>query len=195
MKLSGVQQGAGLVHSLKLKFFEISLRVPPSDVVRVLFYRSSFFGAPMRAYFQSLLRGRSEWTVGERELFAMFVSHHNDCTFCTSAHRAVAARALGEDVVEAVLSDYRTAKVSDQVRAVLGFLERLAHDPDGIGPDDVRSVLDRGVSTDALRTAIQIAEGFGIINRVADALGFDVPPASVFANEADFLLKRGYKPI
>jgi uncharacterized peroxidase-related enzyme len=195
LKLTSIQHGGSVIHKLKLKFFELSLKAPPSDVIRVLFYRSSFFGAPMRAYFQSLLRGRSEWTVGERELFATFASHCNDCTFCTGAHKAVAIRALGEDVVNGVIRDYRTANVSEPMRAVLGFLERLANDPQAIGPDDVKNVLAKGVSVDALRNAIQISEGFAIINRVADALGFEVPPASVFAKEAEFLLKRGYKPM
>ena len=195
MKLRGIQEGAGVVHKLKLKFFELSLRVPPSDVVRVLFYRSAFFGAPMRAYFHNLLRGRSEWTVGERELFAAFASHCNECTFCTSAHKAIAERVLGEEVVDAVLKDYKTAPVNEPLRAVLGFLEKMARDPNGVAPEDVRSVLARGVSVEALRNAIQISEGFAIINRVADALGFEVQPASVFANEAEFLLKRGYKPM
>jgi uncharacterized peroxidase-related enzyme len=195
MKLRGIQKGGGVVHKLKLKFFELSLRVPPSDVVRVLFYRSAFFGAPMRAYFHDLLRGRSEWTVGERELFATFASHCNECAFCTGAHRAIAERALGEEVVDAVLKNYRTAKINEPVRAVLGFLQKMARDPNGICAEDVRAVLAEGVSVEALRNAIQIAEGFAIINRVADALGFELPPASMFANEAEFLLKRGYKPM
>jgi hypothetical protein len=85
--------------------------------------------------------------------------------------------------------------VRDQIRAVLSFLDKLAQKPHEIGPDDVRQVLATGVSAGALRNAIQIAEAFGIINRIADALGFDVPPASTFAKEAEFLLKRGYKPM
>ena len=38
-----------------------------------------------------MLRGPSDWTVGERELIAAFVSNLNQCRFCTTSHGAVAA--------------------------------------------------------------------------------------------------------
>ena len=54
-------------------------RVP--DVVRTLRYRHPFFGTPHSAHTQAVLRGPSEWSVGERELFAAFVSKVNQCHF------------------------------------------------------------------------------------------------------------------
>ncbi|WP_434425530.1 hypothetical protein [Nannocystis pusilla] len=39
------------------------------------------FGAPMGALFQEVLRGPSEWSIGERELFAAWVSKKNECEF------------------------------------------------------------------------------------------------------------------
>jgi hypothetical protein len=53
----------------------------PSDMRKLLLYRSEIFGAPMSDAFQELLRGPSEWSVGERELFAAFVSVQNQCPF------------------------------------------------------------------------------------------------------------------
>jgi hypothetical protein len=51
------------------------------DVVRTLRYRRSFFGAPHTAHTQAAMRGPSSWSVGERELFAAFVSRLNQCEF------------------------------------------------------------------------------------------------------------------
>jgi hypothetical protein len=51
------------------------------DVVRTLRYRQDFFGRHHTAHTQAVMRGRSEWSVGERELFAAFVSRVNDCAF------------------------------------------------------------------------------------------------------------------
>jgi hypothetical protein len=52
-----------------------------SDISRVLAYRAELFGAPYSACLQDVLRGPSEWSVGERELFAAFTSYKNQCLF------------------------------------------------------------------------------------------------------------------
>ena len=51
------------------------------DVVRTIFFRPAYFGTPFSALVQATLRGPSEWSVGERELFASFVSERNKCRF------------------------------------------------------------------------------------------------------------------
>jgi len=51
------------------------------DVVRTIVYRPELFGRPFSDALQALMRGPSEWAVGERELFAAFVSAQNQCPF------------------------------------------------------------------------------------------------------------------
>jgi hypothetical protein len=51
------------------------------DVVRTIRYRPELFGRPFSAAMQQVMRGPSEWSVGERELFAAFVSCQNQCPF------------------------------------------------------------------------------------------------------------------
>jgi hypothetical protein len=51
------------------------------DVVRTMRYRPELFGRPFSAAMQQVMRGPSEWSVGERELFAAFVSCQNQCPF------------------------------------------------------------------------------------------------------------------
>ena len=53
----------------------------PVDVIKALLYRPEFFGAHMSQAFQDVMRGPSEWSPGERELFAAFVSAQNQCPF------------------------------------------------------------------------------------------------------------------
>ena len=56
-------------------------RRPPPDVVKTLLYRPELFGKAANALFQRALRGPSDWSVGERELMAAYVSRLNQCVF------------------------------------------------------------------------------------------------------------------
>lgn len=56
-------------------------RHPAPDVVKTLTYRPEFFGGPMSNVFQEVMRGSSEWSIGDRELMAAYVSKTNECEF------------------------------------------------------------------------------------------------------------------
>lgn len=51
------------------------------DVLNALHYRPELFGRAFSDATDLALRGPSEWTPGERELFAAFVSAQNQCPF------------------------------------------------------------------------------------------------------------------
>ena len=72
-------------HTLKMKLLFIMMRLvsgfPAPDVVKTLRYRPEFFGGHMNRVFQSVMRGPSEWSVGDRELMAAYVSKVNACAF------------------------------------------------------------------------------------------------------------------
>jgi hypothetical protein len=53
----------------------------PVDVIKTLYYRPELFGEPFSAALDTAMRGSSEWSAGERELFAAFVSSLNQCPF------------------------------------------------------------------------------------------------------------------
>jgi hypothetical protein len=81
MRLSAVERGDRV--SLRLFYWLLrkmsGFRAP--DVVRTLRYRPLLFGLPHRTHTHAVMRGPSEWSVGERELFAAFVSRRNRCQF------------------------------------------------------------------------------------------------------------------
>jgi hypothetical protein len=72
-------------HSFKTKALFAVMRVvsraPVPDVIKTLTYRPDFFGTPVNEIFQEAMRGPSEWSVGDRELMASFVSKTNECEF------------------------------------------------------------------------------------------------------------------
>jgi hypothetical protein len=50
-------------------------------VLKTLQYRPELFGEPFSNALDVALRGPSDWSAGERELFAAFVSSLNQCPF------------------------------------------------------------------------------------------------------------------
>jgi hypothetical protein len=56
---------------------------PPEalGVVKTLMYRPELFGRPFSETLDVAMRGPSEWSAGERELFAAFTSLLNQCHF------------------------------------------------------------------------------------------------------------------
>ncbi|MHB8470090.1 MAG: carboxymuconolactone decarboxylase family protein [Gaiellaceae bacterium] len=52
-----------------------------SDISLALRYRPELFGQPFSALLQEVMKSPSDWTEGERELFAAFVSAQNQCPF------------------------------------------------------------------------------------------------------------------
>ena len=52
-----------------------------SDISLALRYRPELFGAPFSEFLQQVMRGPSDWSEAERELFAAFVSKLNQCPF------------------------------------------------------------------------------------------------------------------
>ncbi len=63
------------------KLNQVLVDEPVSDVVRTVSYRSELFGQYFIEGLHELLRGPSGWSVGERELFASFVSRKNACQY------------------------------------------------------------------------------------------------------------------
>ena len=53
----------------------------PLGVVKTLLYRPQLFGRPFSEALDAIMRGPSDWSAGERELFAAFTSLLNQCPF------------------------------------------------------------------------------------------------------------------
>lgn len=97
--------------------------------------------------------------------------------------------------MQRILDDPAEAPIDEKLRATLRFLRKMTREPDALGPDDARAVLATGVSRAALYDAIHVAYLFNIYDRLADTLGWQVPPEGdrSYAKAADNLLSRGYQ--
>ena len=80
MRLTKVHRGHRFPDKAMLAMMRLVAGHAPG-VVRTLKYRKEYFGRPFSELTQQVMRGPSEWTVGEREVFAAFVSRLNQCVF------------------------------------------------------------------------------------------------------------------
>ena len=80
MRLRKVHEGHKLPDKAMLGVIRLMMGHAPG-VVRTLRYRKEYFGRPFSELTQQVMRGPSAWSVGEREIFAAFVSRLNQCVF------------------------------------------------------------------------------------------------------------------
>jgi alkylhydroperoxidase family enzyme len=97
-----------------------------------------------------------------------------------------------EAIVAAVLADRTTAPVSDKMRAVLALLEKLAVTPADVSPEDIESVRSAGVTDKAVEEAIYVCFLFSVMDRLADAFGFDIHSPEEFSRGGRVLYSKGY---
>jgi AhpD family alkylhydroperoxidase len=199
MRLRILDSGHGFGTKALFALIRAVSRQPVLDVVKLVKYRSDFYGGPMSAVTQEAMRGPSAWSVGDRELMAAFVAKTNQCEFCTKAHAAVAQRAYRDGkAVSAFLSDLDTAAILDTVaieeplRATLLMLGKLTREH-AVDAEDMRAVLAAGASREQIEDALAVCFSFNVIGRLADAFGFFVPGPKAFEDGAKYLLARGYR--
>ena len=79
--LSVVDSGHGPAEAAVLDVIRERSGAEPLGVVKTIYYRPELFGRPFSDALDEAMRGPSEWTAGERELFAAFTSLLNQCPF------------------------------------------------------------------------------------------------------------------
>ena len=81
MRLKQLENSHRVRQKLLLLMMGLITRSRVPDVVRTLLYRPEFFRKPFSRITQSVMRLGREWSAGECELFAAFVSRKNQCPF------------------------------------------------------------------------------------------------------------------
>jgi len=97
------------------------------------------------------MRGESEWTPGEREVIAAFVSQLNDCPFCVGVHSGIADRR------DAGPSDpigwWRPGEAPAHLAAIFGLFDKVTLTGDNVGREDIERTCAAGLSNAAITDA------------------------------------------
>jgi hypothetical protein len=81
VRLRCLEGGHDVVEAQALELIRTERGTEPPDVLKTLHYRPELFGRPFSDTLELAMHGPSDWSVGERELFAAFVSSRNQCPF------------------------------------------------------------------------------------------------------------------
>lgn len=193
MRLGILDHGQSLGRKALFAFIQLVTRQPVLDVVRQVSYRPDFYGKPMGALTHEAMRGDSQWSVGDRELMAAYISKVNQSEYCIKAHSATAHRAYQDEAkVTDVLTDLDTATINEPLRATLRLLGKLTREHT-VEPDDVREVLATGASRQQIEDALAVCFAFNVIDRLGDTFGYSIASPEAFDAGAKYLLNRGYR--
>ena len=193
MRLDILNNGYGVGTKLLFAVIRLFSGHPVPDAAKLVFYRPDFYGTHSKEFTHEAMRGPSDWSVGDRELMAAYVSKVNDTAFCIAAHTATARRAYQDGPkVAAVLTDLETAPIEEPLRATLRMLGKLT-DEATISAEDMREVLAAGVTARQVEDALAVCAAFNTTDRLGDAFGFEVLSPEGFEAGAKYLLKRGYR--
>ncbi|MAY33475.1 MAG: alkylhydroperoxidase [Rhodovulum sp.] len=122
------------------------------------------------AMYNDLMLGDSGLSKLEREMIAVVVSSANRCWYCQVAHGAAVRELSGDPKLgEAMVMNYRVAKITAKQRAMLDFAFKLTETPDRIDDPDRAALREVGFSEREIFDIASVAAFFNMTNRVAAA--------------------------
>ena len=166
--------------------------LPENAVLMDVFRAYPETSRPLLDYHETVMRGPSPFTQGERELIAAYVSGVNACGYCHGVH-TVTAEACGIEAGAApsAVTDLDTAPVDEKMRPVLRYVGKLTREPSSVTRADADAVLAAGWSEDALHSAIMVCALFNFMNRMVEGHGIRAD-ADYFETSGKRLEELGY---
>jgi uncharacterized peroxidase-related enzyme len=140
---------------------------------------------PLNELADVLLRAPNSLSPADRELIATYVSSQNDCYFCQQAHGAVAAYRLGgnEKLIEDVKSNFRSAPISDKLKALLAIAGKVQKGGKQVTSEDIAHAHSQGATDKEIHDSVLIAAAFCMYNRYVDGLATWAPTDSAMYRE------------
>jgi len=123
------------------------------------------------AMYNDLMLGVSNLTKLEREMIAVVVSSISRCWYCQVAHGAAVRQLSGDPKLgEAMVMNFRAAKLDARQLAMLEFAEKLTKSSATVSDVDRQALRDVGFSDRDIFDIASVAAFFNMTNRVASAI-------------------------
>ncbi len=150
---------------------------------------------PLLDLAETLLRGPSSLTSGEREIIAASVSYRNDCHFCHTSHAAAAAAHLGcgPGLIDDIKAGLEQTAVSQKLRALLDIAHQVQMGGKNVSQEDIAAARVQGATDQEIHDTVLIAAAFCMYNRYVDGLGTWAPaPNDAYLEMGERMAKVGY---
>lgn len=150
---------------------------------------------PLLELAETLLRGPSSLSSGEREIIAASVSYWNQCHFCHTSHAAAAAAHLktGLGLIDDIKAGLPNTPVSEKLRALLHIAHQVQGNGKNVTEDDVANARKLGATDPEIHDTVLIAAAFCMYNRYVDGLGTWAPqPNEAYAEMGERMANVGY---
>ena len=163
-------------------------------IVGLLNYRPET-AKPLLELAETLLRGPSSLTSGEREIIAASVSYWNQCHFCHTSHAAAAAAHLktGLVIINEIKAGLPNTPVSEKLRALLHIANQVQGNGKNVNEEDIDYARSLGATDLELHDTVLIASAFCMYNRYVDGLGTWAPgPDEAYIEMGERMAHVGY---
>lgn len=148
---------------------------------------------PWSSMSQAMMNGPSPLSQGERELVLAYAAAVAGCDFVGVAHAEVAyAWGIQQGSIERLVADFDAAPVEPRLKALLGFVRKLAVTPGQVAQADADAVFAAGWDEHALHDAIAITARAAFMQRLVQGFGFVPPSRENAAKHAKKRVERGY---
>ncbi|MDJ0717648.1 MAG: peroxidase-related enzyme [Prochloraceae cyanobacterium] len=151
---------------------------------------------PITEFIQTVMRGESSFTAGERELIAAYVSGLNACDYCYGSHQAIATDLnVDPKLLEAILTDLAEAPIEEGLYPVFALVRKLTLNPSKVTQADVDAILQAGWDEQAIEDVIGVCALFNFMNRFVNAYGLEMPDNEQLTAMAKGINTQGYKKL
>ena len=146
------------------------------NVLRAYLFDIGKFDIFMATY-NDLMLGDSGLTLLEREMIAVVVSSINRCWYCQVAHGATVRALSGDPALgEAMVMNWRAARLDARQTAMLAFAEKVTKASDEITEADRKTLRDQGFTDRDIFDIAAVTGFYNMSNRVASATGMEPNP-------------------
>lgn len=150
---------------------------------------------PLSELAETLLRGPSSLSSGEREMIASYVSYQNKCHFCHTSHGASAAHHFDGDLslIDEIKDNFENTDITPKLRALLDIAKKVQKSGREVSEKDAEKAREAGADDREIHDAVLIAAAFCMFNRYVDGLGTWAPDENEAYDEmGKMMAEEGY---